>query len=323
MSERKLLVMTRINDNCNTPTLNPAAIPAVLFGFGEWSRTRWFPVLAELADWGVIDLTVVERRECLAAQTELENFERDGVLQRLAWEDRNEAAMAARWQVAYVVTSAATHQHVIHELLNQCPSLKVIICEKPCGDGLTQALEIFDACSQRGVVLFVADHYLLRPSMQHLLNHRELLGLIGKPVRIIAKLNEAKSGGPKQGVIADLLIHLLDVLLVLFPGANFDPNVAYTAQAVSISGRDEESYTLAIGTLIMPDGSAADCELEGGKELDADNKSIVLIGSDGRFEIDLIDNTLTLRTKSRTEVIQPCKTQWSYARLILKSLSLV
>ena len=314
---------TQISDNYNTSKPNPTAIPAVLLGFGEWSRTRWFPVLAELAGWGVIDLTVVERREYLAAQTELHNLEQDGVLRCLAWEDRSEADMAAQWQVAYVVTSAATHQQVIYELLKQCPNLQVIICEKPCGDGLTQALEIFEACSQRGVALFVADHYLLRPSIQYLLTDSELLSLIGKPVRIIAKLNEAKSGGPKQGVIADLLIHLLDLLLVLFQGANFKPNVAYTAQAVSVSDKDAETYTLAIGSLIMADGSAVDCELEGGKQLDSDNKSIILIGSEGSLELDLIDNMLMLRSKNRTEVIQPCKTQWSYARLILKSLSLV
>lgn len=314
---------TKINDKYTPSIPNPTAIPVLLLGFGEWSRARWFPVLAELAGWGVIDLTVVERKECLRAQTALQNLEQDGGLRCLAWEDRHEADMAARWQVAFVVTSAATHQHVINQLLQQCPNLKVIICEKPCGDDLTQALEIFDSCSQRGVALFVADHYLLRPSIQYLLSDYELLGLIGKPVRIIAKLNEAKSGGPKQGVIADLLIHLLDLLLVLFQGSNFKPNMAYTAQAVSVSDKDEETYTLAIGSLIMADGSAVDCELEGGKQLDSDNKSIVLIGSDGCLELDLIDNTLTLISKNRTEVIQPCKTQWSYARLILKSLSLV
>ena len=313
----------RINDNSNAPMPDPAAIPAVLLGFGEWSRARWFPVLSELAGWGVIDLTVVERKEWLAAQSELHNLEQDGVLRCLAWEDRNEADMAAQWQVAYVVTSASTHQHVIHELLKQCPNLKVIICEKPCGEGLTQALEIFDACAQRDIALFVADHYLLRPSTQYLLTDSELPGLIGKPVRIIAKLNEAKSGGPKQGVIADLLIHLLDLLLVLFQGANFKPNVAYTAQAETVSDRDEETYTLAIGSLIMADGSAVDCELEGGKQLDSDNKSILLIGSEGSLELDLINNAIMLRSKNRTEVIQPCKTGWSYARLILKSLSLI
>jgi predicted dehydrogenase len=309
--------------NWNAPIPNPVATPVVLLGFGEWSRANWFPILAELARWGVIDLTVVERREYLAEQTELQTLEQNGVLRRLAWEDRAETDIAARWRIAYIVTGAATHQHVIQELLKQCPGLKVIICEKPCGDGLGQALDIFDCCSQRGVALFVADHYLLRPGIQYLLTHSELLGLIGRPVRIIAKLNEAKDGGPSQGVIADLLIHLLNVLLVLFPGANFTPDVAYTAQALNISDTEQETYTLAIGSLTMPDGYTADCELEGGKQLVSDNKSIVLIGSEGCLEVDLIHNTLVLRSKNRTEVIQPCKTPWSYARLILKSLSLV
>jgi predicted dehydrogenase len=301
---------------------NPVAIPAVLLGFGEWSRANWFPVLSKFASWGVIDLTVVERREYLAEQTELQNLERDGVLHCLAWEDRSESEITARWQIAYVVTSAATHQRVIHELLNECPQLKVIICEKPCGESLTQALDIADSCSQREVALFVADHYLLRPGIQYLLTHSELLSVIGKPVRVIARLNESQNGGPKQGVIADLLIHLLDLLLVTFPGTVFRPDVAYTAQAMNVHDPERETYTLAIGQLILPDGSSVDCELEGGKQLDSDNKSLVLIGGEGCLELDLIHHTLILKDANRTEVIQPCKTQWSYARLILKSLSL-
>lgn len=301
---------------------HPAAIPVVLFGYGEWSRQKWLPELVQLARWGVLDLTLVERWLPANIPAELAQLEQEGVLRYLPWDDC--LAMAAHWRAAYVVTSAAAHHSVIHALLARAASLRVIVCEKPCGEDLNQALEIYAACQQRSVALLMADHYLLRPAAQYLLAHPKLLRAIGQPVQITAAINETKSSGPQQSVIADLLVHLLDLLLTLFPGAHFTPATAYTAQALDCTGAGHATYTLAVGSLHLADGLVVPCELEGGKQLAIDNKSITVIGTQGELSLDLLNNALTLRSyyAQAQEVKKTWKPNWSYARLILKSLAL-
>jgi predicted dehydrogenase len=302
---------------------NPTVIPVVLFGLGEWSREKWFPVLVQLARWRVIHLTVVERT-CFEYPKELQDLEREGLGRCLTWENQIISNGDFPWHVAFVVTKAEAHRSVIRALLKQSPHLKTIVCEKPCGESHEQARDIFDACQQRGVSLLVADHYLLRPVIQYMLSHPELICSIGKPMRITARLNEVKGTGPQQGVIADLLIHLLNVLQILFPGAQFVPDAAYLANALNAANTKHETYALAIGHLSMQDGAAVYCEIEGGKQLATNNKAIVLFGERGILHIDLISNILTLMLKDKQskERYQPCETQWSYARLILRTLSL-
>lgn len=148
-------------------------MPVVLFGWGEWTRKNWFPILVTLARWGVIHLTVVERWR--VAPPELSALEQEGVLTYLPWESCFESTAAPLWRAAFVVTGASAHAQVIHHLLKKVPSLKVVVCEKPCGENLEQADAIFDACLHLGIVLLVADHYLLRPPVQHLIAYPEHL----------------------------------------------------------------------------------------------------------------------------------------------------
>jgi predicted dehydrogenase len=303
---------------------NPLAVPVALFGLGEWSRKNWLPVLVQLARWGVIDLTAVERQACPERPPEFPSAEQEGVVSYVAWEEFTAVDVTARWQVAYVVTSAVAHHRVIHSLLEHAPNLKVIVCEKPCGESVEQALNIFEACRRRGVALLVADHYLLRPGIQYLLAHPEFLRAVGEPVRVVATINESKGAGPKQGVITDLLVHLVDLLMVLFPGSHFTPDTSYTAQVLDDAPAEHETYIMAVGSLNLPDGSVVHCALEGGKQLATDNKSITLVGKKGSLHLDLIRNTLTLLLKGEEakEVLLTWLAHWSYARLILKSLAL-
>jgi predicted dehydrogenase len=207
----------------------PFAVPVVLFGWGEWSQKRWFPILIALARWGVINLTVIER--CQVAPPELSTLQHEGVLIYMAWESVVKSQMAPIWKVAFVVTNPAAHVQVIDWLLEKVKCVEVIVCEKPCGKNRDQAESVINACRQMRKILLIADHYLLRPPIQHLLRNPQLLLSVGEMVQITATLNESKETGPNQGAIADLLVHLIDLLIILFPGARFVPDAAYVARA--------------------------------------------------------------------------------------------
>jgi len=310
---------------------SPLAVPVVLFGFGEWSKKHWFPVLANLARWGILSLTVVERWQIIPS--ELSGLAQEGVLDYLAWESCFESEAALSWKVAFVITSANAHAQVIHRLLEKVSSLKVIVCEKPCGESLNQAQAIFGACQRAGITLLIADHYLLRPPVQHLLIDPQPLLSIGELVQITAAINESKPTGPNQGVIADMLVHLLDVLLAFFPGAQFTPVSAYIAQGLSHAHNGHETYAFAIGRLYIPNRLSVPCYLECGKQLAEDRKAVTFMGREGTLHLDLIGNSLSL-TRKKTDhgrdaratfskgVYLKWNPTWSYARLILKSLSL-
>jgi predicted dehydrogenase len=277
-----------------------------------------------LARWGLVDLSVIERWGSSKIPAKLRVLVQKGTLRYLAWGEDFEAGIAGGWRAAYVVTSATSHRQVILRLLDEAPNLRIIICEKPCGENLEEALEIFAACNRRGVALVIADHYLLRPAIQYLLAHPDLLPSVGTPTKIVAALKESKVTGPQQGVIADLLVHLLDLLLILFPGAHFEPVEAYTARALRSVATAFETYTYAVGKLNLPNGKVVRCELEGGKHLGDDDKRITITGTKGRLQIDLIKNTLSLSLKGEIskEVSLAWPAHWSYARLILRSLLL-
>lgn len=303
----------------------PGRIPVVLIGYGAWGKVQWFPFLAVLARWRLIDLTVVDRWEPSEAPEELKLLEQEGTLRYRDWEGSCEIGAVTNCRVAYVVTAASAHHIMIHRLLERGARLKLIVCEKPCGDSIEEAVEIFEACRRRGVGLIVADHYLLRPGLQYLLYDPTILSSIGELTKIVALINESRDGGPQQGVIPDLLVHLLDILLILFPGSHFNVDEAYTAQVIEKCDFGFETYTLALGKLILVDGSGVDCELEVGKQLSKDTKSLTLVGTKGTLQLDLINNNLVVAaTEQSTEGVHlRWEAHWSYARLILKTLSMI
>lgn len=295
--------------------------PVVLFGWGEWSKKSWFPVLVTLARRDVLNLTVVERWQ--VAPKELSALEQERVLNYLPWESLVKSQVTPIWKVAFVVVNAHNHATVIHWLLEKVKSCTVIVCEKPCGESLEEANAIFDACRRRGIILLVADHYLLRPPVQHLIGNPQPLLSIGEMVQITAVMNESKETGPNQGAITDMLIHLLDLLLILFPGAHFAPDTAYIARARHNAHTEDETYTLAQGSLIH-NRCSVPYQLECGKQLAEDRKELCFVGAKGRLHLDLISNslTLTLNHESSKEVSLKWSPSWSYARLILKCLTL-
>jgi predicted dehydrogenase len=304
------------------PSLPPVAVPVALFGWGTWSQRHWFPALERLARAGLIQLTVIDRWD--AAPAPLADLERAGVLTYLPWDDCFTAYGVPRWRTAFVVTSADRHAEVIARLLEAAPHLQAIVCEKPCGKSLTQAQAIHHACQRRDVALLVADHYLLRAPVQHVLAHPEYLTTLGELVQCTATLDECAPTGPQQGVIADLLVHLLTLLHVLIPGTHFIPESAYRARALQQAHTDHETYALCLGHLVIPDQAIATCQLECGKQLAQDSKTLTFIGTQGRLHLDLIANTLTLSTSaySTEEVHLQWDPSWSYTQLIMRSLSL-
>lgn len=259
----------------------PTVTSVVLFGWGQWSRKSWFPILKVLAEWGVIHLTVVDRWK--VPPTELAALIETGALDYKSWDCCFAPAPAPPWQIAFVVTSANAQADVVRHLLQRAPELKVIICEKPCGENLEQAQAMATACLNAKVVLLMADHYLLRPPVQHLLTHPALLRSVGELMYIEARLNESQPTGPGQGVVADLLVHLLDILFALFPLANFAPDVAHVARASVSTHTPEETYSYCLGKLIMPDQHPVVCQLECGKQLSKDQKDICFAGKNGKL----------------------------------------
>lgn len=300
---------------------NPEAIPVALFGWGTWSRRHWFPVLVRLARQGVLRLSVVDRWH--DAPVELADLEQEGALTYVPWEDCFASPVASDWRTAFVVTNADRHAHVISGLLEQASNLRAIVCEKPCGQSLAQARTLFTACQRRAVALLVADHYLLRPPVQHLIDHPEYLRALGEIVQCTASLDERQEMGPDQGVMVDMLIHLLTLLHVVVPGAHFMPQTSYSARARHHAHTSDETYALCVGHLVVPGHPDVSCQLECGKQLAQDRKHLTFVGTQGRLHLDLITNSLTLNVK--TPVVKDVYLQWnqpwSYAKLILRSLS--
>lgn len=302
------------------PPAKMFAVPVVLFGCGVWSKKNWLPILVQLAQWCLVQLTVVDRWREVPA--ELATLIQEGVLDYLSWDRFESATGPWSWQIAFVVTSPEAHLRVIRSLVRRVPTLRIVVCEKPCGEDRAQMYAAVEACRRAGVPLFISDHYLLRPSVQQTLKHPHLLRDIGAIVRISAAMNEASATGPAQGVIADMAVHLINVLLMLFPGAEFVPNTAFVAHAMHNSHTNGETYCFCIGRLLMPSGPSVPCELECGKQLE-DRKEVLLVGTQGKVLLNLSANTLTISTNNpRSEEVQlQWHPTWSYARLVFLTLS--
>lgn len=295
------------------------AVPVALFGCGTWGQKQWLPVLVQLARWGVIHLTVVDRGR--VTPTALAALEQEGVLEYRSWDAFEATVVPCLWQVAFVVTSATAHLHVIRRLVELVPSLQVVVCEKPCAESYAQMAEAVAVCQHVGVRLLVTDHYLLRPPVQYVLKHPHLLRHIGEVVRITVAMNETAHTGPAQGVVADMAVHLLNVLCALFPGAQFVPETACIAHALQSPHTDEETYCVSVGQLHIPSALPVPCALECGKQLKSDQKALTIVGTHGRMHMNLIANTLTLSTPHNSEEVLQWNPDWCYARLICLTLA--
>jgi predicted dehydrogenase len=295
------------------------AVPVALFGCGMWGQKQWLPVLVQLARWGVIHLTVVDRGD--VAPAALAALAQEGVLEYRSWGAFEAAVVPDVWQIAFVVTSATAHLPVIRRLVERVPSLQVVVCEKPCGESYSQMAAAAAVCQHAGVRLLVTDHYLLRPPVQYLLKYPQILRRIGEVVRITVAMNETAHTGPAQGVVADMAVHLLNVLCTLFPGAKFVPETAFTAQALHHPHTDEETYCFSVGQLHIPGFSPVPCTLECGKQLESNYKALIIVGTHGRMHLNLIANTLTLSLNHAPEEVFQWNPDWFYARLICLTLA--
>ena len=61
-------------------------------------------------------------------------------------------------EAAIVVTGARDHLSTIKGILSSCRELRVLICEKPCGDSLAEFADAHHLCEAAGVQLVVSDH---------------------------------------------------------------------------------------------------------------------------------------------------------------------
>lgn len=295
-------------------------IPIVLFGFGEWSQKRWFPILLVLARWQIIHMTVVDIWE--APPSELAVMESEGVLTYLPFRQLLESAEKQQflWKFAFVVASSESHLSICQTLIEHAPFLQAIVCEKPWGMNSLKAAEVIAAAEARGIIMMVADHYLLRPPIGYLMKNPGIIRSVGDIKLISAHINERKGLGPhlSVGVVFDLLVHLLDLLAVLFPGGYFEPDASAIGRSFGAE-TSKETYCLTIGQYIVPEAQSIPCQLEGGKQLPEDKKDLIIEGTTGVIEINLFSNTLRI-INGEEEVNKQWEQDCTYAKLILGML---
>lgn len=298
-------------------------IPIVLFGFGEWCRKRWFPILLVLARWQIVYLTVVATRE--VPPSELAAMESEGVLTYLPFRQLLESAERQKfpWKFAFVIASSESHLSICRTLIEHAPFLRAIICEKPFGTDSREASEVIAEAEARGILIMIADHFLLRPPIEYLMKNPELIRSLGDIKFISAHINEQKRSGPhlSTGVVCDMLVHMLDILAVLFPGGFFEPETTAIGRAFGAE-TSKETYCLTIGRYVMPEAQPIPCQIEGGKQLPDDKKDLIIGGTTREgttrtMEINLFSNTLRILNGEHEEVNKQWEQDWTYAKLLL------
>jgi hypothetical protein len=68
----------------------------------------------------------------------------------------------------------------------------------------------------------------------------------------------------------------------------------------------------------MPETQPIPCQIEGGKQLPEDKKDVIIEGTTGIIEINLVSNTLRILNSEREEVSRlQWEQEWNYAKLII------
>lgn len=280
-------------------------IPVSLVGFGSWAKKRFFPILKVFHEWGVIELTVIDL------------FERPPDLPRtidyMPWSVWGREKRACR--VAFVVCSSQAHFEVCRELM-ELPSLKVLVCEKPFCVKRAEAVEIFKVAKNQRVSVIICDHYLLREEAAAV--NAENIRSLGRIVKVRGCLNEKTADGPHigVGVVLDLMIHLIDWLHILFPQGRFEPKDTMISPS---SDGDYPVYAWVSGHYYWLNGCFP-VDLESGKEMPEDEKSIEILGTEGEIRINLKEHRLQIKNQEGVQIKEWKDKEWNYSRLILLAL---
>jgi predicted dehydrogenase len=184
--------------------------------------------------------------------------------------------------IVSVCTPASTHAEIVRAFLSAGTH---VLVEKPIATDLDEADELVRLASDVGLVLTVGhqERYVFAQS--------GLLDWIDAPRYVeCVRAGPWTGRGADVGVVLDLMIHDLDLVHRLVPGAV----VAIDAAARSVHG-------------LLPDEVSAKLEFEGGARVDlfasriaeARERSMRLVYADGAIEIDFLSRTVRNST-SRT-----------------------
>jgi len=200
----------------------------------------------------------------------------------LSWSKYEELPLL---DVAVVAVNAQSHCDVVVTLSQLDAPPKVIVCEKPGGDSREEFQQMRLACDEHGVRLLIADHYLLRPTIQEALRSNQLGSISNSLTQIHGYALEKDTGGPAQGAHTDILVHLVNLLRTLLPQAIFQIEQSVFAQAQENPYADV-TYIQVNGHLLC---GAQDIELllEAGKHLPADRKEILFQAENVELRLDL------------------------------------
>lgn len=283
-----------------------------LFGLGTWGKLYWAGPLLQMADEGRIRLTLVDkpdqapwwvrtnRGDFIEIRTsDLEKHDEGDepvnpklpdLTSRITGEQLRYVSATTPEELrdldaAIVVTGAWDHLTTIRSILSNCPNLRYLICEKPCGDSLLQFSEVLALCQDADVQLVVTDHYLLRPNVQTWLADPSIQEDLCTTSNIEAFMLEEKSEGPPdQDANLDMLIHPLNLLHTLLPNSRLDPEKICMGRGLQ-KPHAAITYCLVEGELISRQGTIP-CQIEVGKQL-SNQKTLLFDTLSSRMILDL------------------------------------
>ena len=187
--------------------------------------------------------------------------------------------------IVSVCTPASTHAEIVRAFLSAGTH---VLVEKPIATDLDEADELVRLAAEIGLVLTVGHQERYVFAQSGLLDHDDAPEFVE-----CVRAGPWTGRGADVGVVLDLMIHDLDLVHRLVPGAVTDVN----ANSRSVHGR-------------LPDEVSAQLMFEGGQRVDlfasrvadARKRSMRLVYADGAIEIDFLTRTVR---NSTSRVIRP------------------
>ena len=187
--------------------------------------------------------------------------------------------------IVSVCTPASTHAEIVRAFLSAGTH---VLVEKPIATELDEADELVRLAAEIGLVLTVGHQERYVFAQSGLFDHDDAPELVE-----CVRAGPWTGRGADVGVVLDLMIHDLDLVHRLVPGAVTDVN----ANSRSVHGR-------------LPDEVSAQLTFEGGQRVDlfasriadARKRSMRLVYADGAIEVDFLTRTVR---NSTSRVIRP------------------
>lgn len=257
-----------------------------LFGVGSWAQRAWLPALWPMIEAEEVRLTAVDLplsvSEINPKNQWLELLVQQGKVAYLPW---SRLPRLVGVDVVVIAAPARRHLEILSRVLSEARDLTWVLCEKPGGDSLPQFEDMLALCAQATVSLAVVDHYLLRPQVAAWRARPSSRNGLAAVRRIEAALLERNREGPDQDVNLDMLVHILNILRVLYPDSQFRAGAAWFAR---LAERPHVNVTHALveGELDLGERRVP-CLFEVGKSAPENRKELVLEMPDVVEKLDL------------------------------------